>query len=84
MRRPSTSSDTSVSSGSTTYSYTKDKETQKQPEKTKKGFRQKARDMVHDMGTPPTSRQDAKDGKRTLNYADLGIIGEPMARPGKI
>lgn len=41
--------------------------------------------MVHDMGSPPTARQDAKDGKETLNHAPLGgMIGEPMMRPGKI
>ncbi|EHK45300.1 uncharacterized protein TrAtP1_003571 [Trichoderma atroviride] len=94
LRRPSTSSETSslssastASTAYTTYSYTKEG----QPlldiheRKAKRGLRQKARDMVHDMGNPPTARQDAKDGKETLNHAPLGgMIGEPMMRPGKI
>lgn len=91
LRRPSTSSETSslssASTAYTTYSYTKEG----QPlldiheRKAKRGLRQKARDMVHDMGNPPTARQDAKDGKETLNHAPMGgMIGEPMMRPGKI
>ncbi|RFU75612.1 hypothetical protein TARUN_6672 [Trichoderma arundinaceum] len=90
LRRPSTSSETSsLSSASTAYTYSKEKEGQPlldiHERKVKRGLRQKARDMVHDMGSPPTARQDAKDGKVTLNHAPLGgMIGEPMARPGKI
>ncbi|KAL7788654.1 hypothetical protein V8C37DRAFT_388095 [Trichoderma ceciliae] len=91
LRRPSTSSETSsLSSASTAYTtYTKEREGQPlldiHERKVKRGLRQKARDMVHDMGSPPTARQDAKDGKPTLNHAPLGgMIGEPMARPGKI
>ncbi|KAH6604758.1 hypothetical protein Trco_006465 [Trichoderma cornu-damae] len=88
LRRPSTSSETSsLSSASTAYA----KEREGQPllemheRKAKRGLRQKARDMVHDMGSPPTARQDAKDGKTTLNHAPLGgLMGEPMARPGRI
>ncbi|KAL6700502.1 hypothetical protein J3F84DRAFT_344058 [Trichoderma pleuroticola] len=89
LRRPSTSSDTSsLSSASTAYTY-KDKEGQPlldvHERKIKRGLRQKARDMVHDMGSPPTARQDAKDGKPTLNHAPLGgMVGEPMMRPGRI
>ncbi|KAL6799080.1 hypothetical protein GGI42DRAFT_68050 [Trichoderma sp. SZMC 28013] len=92
LRRPSTSSETSsLSSASTAYTTYKDKEGQPLPSssvyerKAKRGLRQKARDMVHDMGSPPTARQDAKDGKPTLNHAPLGgMVGEPMMRPGKI
>ncbi|UKZ73220.1 hypothetical protein TrVFT333_000862 [Trichoderma virens FT-333] len=90
LRRPSTSSETSsLSSASTAYTTYKDKEGQPlldvNERKVKRGLRQKARDMVHDMGSPPTARQDAKDGKVTLNHAPLGgMVGEPMMRPGKI
>ncbi|KAL7958206.1 hypothetical protein V8C34DRAFT_283748 [Trichoderma compactum] len=92
LRRPSTSSETSsLSSASTAYTTYKDKEGQPlldgnvHERKAKRGLRQKARDMVHDMGSPPTARQDAKDGKPTLNHAPLGgMVGEPMTRPGKI
>ncbi|KAL6834665.1 hypothetical protein V8C40DRAFT_92909 [Trichoderma camerunense] len=94
LRRPSTSSETSsLSSASTAYTTYKDKEGQPllldggsvHERKIKRGLRQKARDMVHDMGSPPTARQDAKDGKPTLNHAPLGgMVGEPMMRPGKI
>lgn len=95
LRRPSTSSETSsLSSASTAYTTYKDKEGQPllldanasvHERKIKRGLRQKARDMVHDMGSPPTARQDAKDGKPTLNHAPLGgMVGEPLMRPGKI
>ncbi|KAK5987355.1 hypothetical protein PT974_11482 [Cladobotryum mycophilum] len=111
MRRPSTSSDVSVSSGSTLYSFTKEPEldlheekqqvqaqaeaqaqvhaAEAQDEEAKKkkrrSLRQRAREMVHDMGTPPTSRHDAKEGKQTPNYAPLGgMMGEPLTRPARI
>jgi hypothetical protein len=40
----------------------------------RRGLRQKARDLLSDMGSPPTKRQDAKDGKHTSNFADLGML----------
>ncbi|KAK4064987.1 uncharacterized protein Triagg1_8803 [Trichoderma aggressivum f. europaeum] len=101
LRRPSTSSETSsLSSASTAYTTYKDREGQPllldgsingsingnvHERKAKRGLRQKARDMVHDMGSPPTARQDAKDGRPTLNHAPLGgMVGEPVMRQGKI
>ncbi|KAI9172098.1 hypothetical protein HJFPF1_01591 [Paramyrothecium foliicola] len=41
----------------------------------RRGLRQKARDVLADMGSPPTTRHDAKVGKPTKNYADLGMLG---------
>ncbi|KAL6879385.1 hypothetical protein HDV57DRAFT_105272 [Trichoderma longibrachiatum] len=90
LRRPSTSSETSsLSSASTAYTTYKEKEGQPlldvHERKAKRGLRQKAREMVHDMGSPPTARQDAKDGKVTLSHAPLGgLIGEPLTKPGRI
>lgn len=49
-----------------------------------RGLRQKARDVIHDMGHPPTRRQDAKDGIETKNHdVDLSMIGTRLG-PGKI
>ncbi|XWW92996.1 hypothetical protein V2A60_000924 [Cordyceps javanica] len=47
-------------------------------------LRQKARRVLADMGAPPTARQDAKDGKRTLNYADPGGLVDAMSKPVRI
>lgn len=30
----------------------------------KRGLRQKARDVISDLGAPPTKRQDEKEGRR--------------------
>jgi hypothetical protein len=96
MRRESTSSDAaSTLSSSTTYSIIKEdpailveaklgKESKGQVKK-RRSMRQKARSLVSDIGAPPTRRQDAKEGKRTLNFADPGGVFENMIyRQGKI
>ncbi|KAH7326598.1 hypothetical protein B0I35DRAFT_475227 [Stachybotrys elegans] len=41
----------------------------------RRGLRQRARELVADMGHPPTKRHDAKHGKVTKNYSDLGVLG---------
>lgn len=48
-------------------------------------LRQKARRLLADVGAPPTARQDAKDGRRTLNYADPGglVMGDFLSKPVK-
>ncbi|KAJ4150804.1 hypothetical protein LMH87_011538 [Akanthomyces muscarius] len=91
MRRQSTSSDgASVISYETTSSLVKDEpaaldaEFADNKDKKRDGIRKKARRVLADMGAPPTARQDAKDGKRTLNYADPGgLIGDTMSKPVK-
>lgn len=46
---------------------------------------QKARRVLSDLGAPPTARQDAKDGKRTLNFADPGgLIGDALVRQNRV
>lgn len=75
----------SVLSGSTTYSYAKDAQPQQKPQDKKKGeasgkpprrgMRQRVRDVMHDLGRPPTARQDAKDGRVTKNHIDVGPAG---------
>lgn len=47
----------------------------------RRGLRQKARDVVSDLGKPPTSRQDAKEGKHTSNFGDPGFLTEVMRPP---
>ncbi|OAQ98670.1 hypothetical protein LLEC1_08132 [Akanthomyces lecanii] len=87
MRRQSTSSDgASIISHETTASLVKHEPADAAETKDTKrdGIRQKARRVLADMGAPPTARQDAKDGRRTLNYADPGgLIGDAMSKPVK-
>jgi hypothetical protein len=67
------------SSGSSGSSSTDTKANGKQQ---RRGLRQKARDVLSDMGSPPTARHDAKEGKPVKNYADLGLLGSVVtARP---
>ncbi|PNY27173.1 Uncharacterized protein TCAP_02900 [Tolypocladium capitatum] len=89
MRRPSTSSGSDTSStcsgatDATACSYTKDPVAEP-PAAPRRGLRQRARDVVHDLGAPPTRRQDAKDGKRTLDFAEVALIGDSLSKPTKI
>ena len=84
-RRLSTSSEVSSSLSDTTTvcSYTKDgvftSEKEVQP---RKGLRQKARNVVHDLGAPPTRRQDMKEGKVTANHVDVGMMGNTINKQG--
>ncbi|PHH80476.1 hypothetical protein CDD83_3759 [Cordyceps sp. RAO-2017] len=51
----------------------------------RRGLRQKARDVVSDLGAPPTTRQDAKDGKPTLNFVpDTPRMANTLDAPVKI
>ena len=76
MDRPSTSSDAaSTLSGSTACSYVKDAPPTTEAKATRRGMRQRVRDVVHDLGRPPTAKQDAKDGKTTKNHVDVGPAG---------
>ncbi|KAJ3496378.1 hypothetical protein NLG97_g2700 [Lecanicillium saksenae] len=90
MRRESTSSDAaSVVSYETTSSLVKEDVVvavlDAAADKKRKGLRAKARRVLSDMGAPPTARQDAKDGRRTLNYADPGgLVGDVLAKPLRI
>jgi hypothetical protein len=81
MRRQSTSSASSDASSaysvSTAASYSKEPLLDNGVEP-RRGLRQKARDVVSDLGKPPTSRQDAKDGKHTSNFGDPGFLTELM------
>ena len=45
----------------------------------RRGLRQKARDVVSDLGRPPTARQDAREGKHTSNFMTLGFMGDMKA-----
>lgn len=80
MGRPSESSDAaSTYSDSTTYSYTKDCTlTKEQQQQQRRGVRQRVRDVISDMGNPPTAKQDAKDGKPMLNHIDVGPVGSVL------
>ncbi|KAF4471478.1 hypothetical protein FALBO_1601 [Fusarium albosuccineum] len=40
--------------------------------KQRRGMRQRVRDVVADLGRPPTARQDAKDGTPTQTHVDVG------------
>ncbi|KAK9439304.1 uncharacterized protein VB005_07457 [Metarhizium brunneum] len=84
MRRQSTSSADSDASStytvSTTASYSKEPLLDSGVEP-RRGLRQKARDVVSDLGKPPTSRQDAKEGKHTSNFGDPGFLTEVMRPP---
>lgn len=84
MRRESTTSDAaSVVSYETTSSLVKEKPVTS-PRRSSR-LREKARRMLADLGAPPTARQDAKDGKRTLNFADPGgLLGDGLLKPGRI
>ncbi|KPM36100.1 hypothetical protein AK830_g10467 [Neonectria ditissima] len=74
MDHPSTSSDAaSTLSGSTACSYAKDAPLEAKA--SRRGMRQRVRDVVHDLGRPPTAKQDAKDGKTTKNHIDVGPAG---------
>ena len=100
MRRKSTSSDAaSTLSASSTETYSSiikqdpailveaelAKNATKGQGKKRRSMRQKARSLVSDMGAPPTRRQDAKEGKRTLNFADPGgVFADMVSRQGKI
>lgn len=77
--RPTSPSTPSIYSGSTACSYRKDPPP-------RRGLRQKARDVVSDLGAPPTTRQDAKDGKRALDcYAvDAALMAGSLSVPVKI
>ena len=78
MGRPSESSDAaSTYSDSTTYSYTKDP-LPLATTKDRRGVRQRVRDVISDMGTPPTAKQDAKDGKPVQNHVDVGPVGSVL------
>ncbi|KAK7421076.1 hypothetical protein QQX98_002434 [Neonectria punicea] len=82
MDRPFTSSDAaSTLSGSTACSYVADAPTTTTTAEAKaarRGMRQRVRDVVHDLGRPPTAKQDAKDGKTTKNYVDVGPAGTAL------
>ncbi|KAJ6788348.1 hypothetical protein PWT90_11250 [Aphanocladium album] len=90
MRRESTSSDAaSVVSYETTNSLVKDDVAvavlDAVAQKKRRSLREKARRVLSDMGAPPTARQDAKDGKRTLNYADPGgPMGDVLSKPVRL
>lgn len=72
MGRPSSSAET-CSDATTVYSYTKDEQPSSQ-QPARRSLRQKARDVLSDMGSPPTKRQDTKDGRHTSNFADMGLM----------
>ncbi|KAI5466720.1 hypothetical protein BGZ63DRAFT_418476 [Mariannaea sp. PMI_226] len=72
----------STLSGSTACSIVKD--VHEQPlgdlstKPARRGMRQRVRDVVHDLGRPPTARQDEKDGKPTKNHIDIGPTGAAL------
>ncbi|KAJ6445738.1 peroxisomal targeting signal receptor [Purpureocillium lavendulum] len=80
----SNSDASSTLSGSTAYSYTKDPVTGVEEKEKRRGLRQKARDVVHDLGAPPTRRQDAKEGKHTSNFAEVPLIGDGLSNLPKV
>ncbi|KAM0437611.1 hypothetical protein ACHAPT_001975 [Fusarium lateritium] len=41
-------------------------------QKQRRGVRQRVRDVVADLGRPPTARSDAKEGRPTPNHVDVG------------
>lgn len=67
----------STLSGSTAYSVAKDVQpaNSESTKPARRGMRQRVRDVVHDLGRPPTARQDEKEGKVTKNHIDLGPTG---------
>jgi hypothetical protein len=89
-RRTSTSSDVSstLSDATTIQPSAKDSvkdgssSAKASANKQRRGLRQKARDVLSDMGSPPTARHDAKEGKPVKKYTDLGLLGSVVtARP---
>ena len=74
MDRRSSSSGASTHSteASTLCSYTKEPAPQEQSKR--RSLRQKARDVLSDLGSPPTKRQDESEGKHTSNFAELGLM----------
>lgn len=84
MDRPSISSDAaSTFSGSTACSY-KDAPPAVEAKAARRGMRQRVRDVVHELGRPPTAKQDAKDGKTTKNHVDMGPAGSGFRAPGAL
>lgn len=92
MGRASTSSDNSstFSEATTVCSYTKGAAAATATTTTtrapRRSLRQKARDVVADLGSPPTKRQDLKDGKPVKSYDDTAVsmIGAGVGGPGRI
>lgn len=90
MGRASVSSDTTsvLSETTTAGSYAKEPSPagkQQQAQEQRRGLRRRARDLVADMGRPPTRRHDAKMGKATKRYDDMGMLGAIItAKAGKI
>ncbi|KFA48451.1 hypothetical protein S40293_00344 [Stachybotrys chartarum IBT 40293] len=94
MGRASVSSDAAsvLSETTTADSYAKEPEPaplpdgkQPQAQEQRRGLRRRARDLVADMGRPPTRRHDAKMGKATKRYDDMGMLGAIItAKAGKI
>ncbi|RSM16596.1 hypothetical protein CEP52_000253 [Fusarium oligoseptatum] len=41
-------------------------------QKQRRGMRQRVRDVVADLGRPPTARSDAREGRPTPNHVDVG------------
>ncbi|KAL2685142.1 hypothetical protein Neosp_006238 [[Neocosmospora] mangrovei] len=41
-------------------------------QKQRRGMRQRVRDVVADLGRPPTARSDASEGRPTPNHVDVG------------
>ncbi|KAF7558362.1 hypothetical protein G7046_g5789 [Stylonectria norvegica] len=77
MGRTSESSDgASTYSDSTTCSYSKDftKDALSSSSSSRRGVRQRVREVVADLGSPPTTKQDAKEGKRTQTHVDVGPV----------
>lgn len=87
---PASSSSSTYSETSTAYSYAKDDDnitTAPPPTapRRRRGLRQRARDVVSDLGAPPTSRQDAKDGTPTRKFdVDLGPVAAPLSAPVRV
>ncbi|KAM0564007.1 hypothetical protein ACHAPJ_000215 [Fusarium lateritium] len=77
---PSTNSDAaSVLSGSTVFSKEAQLPTKVEVEaleidatKQRKSMRQRVRNVVADLGRPPTTREDTKSGQTTKNHVDVG------------
>lgn len=98
MGRASTSSDassrlstSSTLTDATAASYTKDDAevnaaSAPAPKKSRRGFRQKARDVVADLGHPPTLRQDLKDNKPVKTNVNYGMMGfaPGLTRPRRL
>ncbi|CEI64935.1 hypothetical protein FVEN_g3431 [Fusarium venenatum] len=86
MERPTSSSDTaSILSGSTVFSKeahvsisdspTKaeiDTSTTNDSTQQRKSMRQRVRNVVADLGRPPTTRDDLKSGNATQKHVDVG------------